>query len=104
MLHIPDHAYAVAVQAAELARERLEDELDHVGELIASAAKKRGVEVRTVVWDFVRHQFKFVARENGHERENNLPPTIVDDLLLGKEGADRRLKQEVDFLLGGWAE
>ncbi len=104
LLRIPDRAYAIGLKAAQLARERLVGELDHVGGLIASAAEKRGVEVTTIVWDFVEHDFKFLTRENGRERENSLPPKIVDDFLLGREGANRRLKQEVDFLVGGWAE
>jgi hypothetical protein len=103
-LRIPDRAYAIGLKAAQFARERLAGELDHVGRLIASAAKKRGAEVTTVVWDFLEHDFKFVTRENGREQPNSLPPEIIDDLLLGKEGADRRLKEEVDYLLGGWSE
>jgi hypothetical protein len=103
-LRIPHRAYAIGLKAAQLARERLTGELDHVGGLIASAAKKRGAEVTTVIWDFLEHDFKFVTRENGREHPNSLPPKIIDDLLLGKEGADRRLKEQVDFLLGGWSE
>jgi hypothetical protein len=104
-LRIPDRAYAIGLKAAQLARERLVGgELDHLGGLIASAAKKRGAEVTTVVWDFLEHDFKFMTRQNGREQPNSLPPNIIDDLLLGKEGADRRLKEQVDFLLGGWSE
>jgi hypothetical protein len=103
-LRISEQAYAIALKAGDLARERLEGQLDRVGRLIASAAKKRGAEVTAVVWDFYEHQFKFTARENGRELENTLPSSIVDDLLLGKEGADDRLKHQVDFLLGGWAD
>ncbi len=103
-LRVPDQAYAIALKAGELARKRLEGEMERVEGLIASAAKRRGAEVTVVIWDFVESQFKFLARQNGREREHTIPGAIVDDLLLGKEGADRRLKEEVDFLLGGWAE
>ncbi len=103
-LRISEQAYAIALKAGELARERLEGQMDRVGGLIASAAKRRGAEVTAVIWDFFEHQFKFTARENGRELENTLPASIVDDLLLGKEGADDRLKRAVDFLLGGWAD
>ena len=104
-LRIPEQAYAIALKAGELARARLEGQIDRVGGVIASAAKRRGAEVTAVVWDFFEHQFKFTASENGREVENALPPSIIDDLLLGKEGAGDRLKREVvDSLLGGWAD
>jgi hypothetical protein len=103
-LRIPERAYAVALKAGELARERLEGQLDYVAGLIDSAARKRGAEVTSVVWDFFESQFRFTARENGREVKNTLPASIVDDLLLGKEGADERLLHQVDFLLGGWAD
>ena len=105
-LGISDHEYAIALKAAELARERAVDKMEKVARLIIEAVHKRDpqAEVTALVWDFLRHEFKFLTRVNGREDDDCIPPQVVDDVLLEKEGAEQRLKQKVDFLLGGWAE
>ncbi len=105
-LRIPEHAYAIALKAGELAKEHASKKVERVARLIVDAVKKRdpAIEVTAVVWDFVEYQFKFLTRVNGRENYDSIPTEIIDDVLLEKEGAEERLKKQVDYLLGGWAE
>ncbi len=105
-LRVPEGAYAIALKAGELAKENASKRIQRVARLIVEAAKKRdpAIEVTAVVWDFVEHQFKFVTRVNGREDYDSIPIQIIDDVLLEKEGAEERLRKELNFLLGGWAE
>jgi len=105
-LHISERAYAVAIKAAELASERASEKLEQVARLIAEAVRKRdpGGQLKSVVWDFYTHSFQFVTRHDSTECLHSIPTEIVDDVVLEKEGAARRLKQAADFELGGWAD
>ena len=105
-LGISERAYAIALRAAELTRDRAAEKMEKVARFITETVKTRDpqAEVTALVWDFLGHEFKFLTRVNGREHDDSISPRIVDDVLLEKEGAEQRLKQEVDFLLGGWAD
>ncbi len=105
-LRVPSHAYAIALKAAELANERASGKIEWVARMIAEAARKRDpeLEVTSVIWDFWEHKFEFFTRRDGHQHVHSIATEIIDDVLLEKEGAGQRLKQAVDFELGGWAD
>jgi hypothetical protein len=104
-LHVPEKAYAVALKAAELSHARAAEQMEVIAKLIAEEVKARDSqdELKTVIWDFSSHEFKFVTREvvgkNGKEVTNTLPTEVVDDFLLEKRGSDRRLKDAVKIAL-----
>ncbi|MGH9433227.1 MAG: hypothetical protein ACRD3T_16985 [Terriglobia bacterium] len=103
-LRIPEQAYRIALKGGELARRHAIEKLEYVERLIAEAAKRAGVDITDVEWDFVNHQFSFIYSVNGRWGQPSLPPQAVDDYLLDKEGAGERLKEIVDLLLGGLAK
>jgi hypothetical protein len=104
ILRISDRAYAIGLKAAELARERLTGELEHVASVVQAVAKKRDAEVTALIWNFYEHHFQIVTRWDGKESSFDVPGELVNAILLGKHGAEQKLGQEVDFWLGGWAE
>lgn len=105
-LHIPDRAYAVALKAKELSAERAIRKMEEVAQRINEAVKTRDGEgeLKSVVWDFYGHSFQFITRHALGEYVHSIPTQVVDDVLLEKEGASRRLREAVDFELGGWAD
>ena len=105
-LRVPERHYAVALKAAELSGQRAAARMEWVARLIAEAAKRRDPEARvtSVVWNFREHKHEFFTRHDGRQYTHSIPTQIIDDLLLEKEGAGERLKQAVDFELGGWAD
>lgn len=104
-LQIPERAYAVGIKAAECAGENAVQKMDRVAQSVVDAIRHRYPEdeLRSIVWDFVERRFRFVIwhRDLNSEREYSAPPETVDDLLLEKEGAERRLKEQIDSAIGG---
>jgi len=104
-LRISERGYAISLKAAELARQRADAKMDRVARVIAEAVRQRDpeAEVTAVVWDFRAREFKFLRRVNGKEYAESVPTQILDDVILEKEGAEDRLRKELDYRLGGWA-
>ena len=104
-LRVPERAYAVGIKAAEFAGNHTVQKMEQVAGLVAEAIHRRypGDDLRIIVWDFVEQKFRFVVghRVDNSEREYALSTEAVDDLLLEKEGAERRLKHEADLVVGG---
>jgi len=103
-LHISERAYAVALKAGELAAQRALEKMERVGNLIARAVKDRDpeAELTSVVWDFYEQRFEFFTKHKiekdwyGNECVHSIATQAVDDVLLGKEGAERRLQEAVN--------
>jgi hypothetical protein len=101
-LHISERDLAVAVKAAELAGDRALKKMERVGNIIARAVKDRDpeAELTTVLWDFYEQKFEFCTRHKigqdfYRQCVSSIPTQVVDDLVLEKEGAERRLREAV---------
>ena len=97
LLRVPEKAYAVALKAGELARDHAFEGLERVANAIAISVKKQDpkAELKAVVWDFVSGQFEFITQHKfGNQfREcvHNMAPELIDELVLGRPGADQKL-------------
>jgi hypothetical protein len=97
LLRVPEKAYAIALKAGELARDRAFEGLERVANAIAISVKKQdpNVELKAVTWDFFTGQFEFVTQHKSgsqfRECAHGMAPELIDELVLGRPGADQKL-------------
>lgn len=103
-LHITDREFAVGLKAGQLMSERAAEHMERVARLVAEGLKNGGSSARlkTVLWDFYGGKFEFAIEDETGTHPYSLPMETVDDVLLDKDGAEQRMKEQVDFIVSKW--
>ena len=101
-LHISEKEYAVVLKAGELAQAHSLKEMEKVANCIRRVVREQDPEseLTTLFWDFGGHKFEYIIQHSispGRVKEcpYAIPPELVDELVLGREGAEERLAQAV---------
>jgi len=86
----------------ELAQAHSLKEMEKVTNCIRRVVRERDPEseLTTLFWDFGGHKFEYIIQRlisPGRVKECSyaIPPELVDELVLGREGAEERLAQAV---------
>ena len=96
-LRVREKAYAAAVKSVELARDFAFERLQQVAGAIARNVKKQNpeAELKAVVWDFYSQRFEFLVvrglQDQLREYAYLMDPALVDEVVLERQGAERKL-------------
>jgi hypothetical protein len=101
-LRISEKGFAVALKASELARDQSFEKMESVAKRIQQVLQKHDPdsELAVLVWDFDEKRFNYVVkRRNGPgqalEATYPIPPEMVDELVLERDGAEQKLASRV---------
>ena len=102
-LHITERGFAIALKAGELARVQSFEKMECVAKRIHHVLRQHEPqsELVALVWDFEAHKFEFVVKHGngagqGLETTHSIPPEMVDEVVLGHEGAEQKLTTTVE--------
>jgi hypothetical protein len=96
-LRVREKAYAAAMKTGELTRDYAFERLIDVAGAIARNVKKQDPEadLKSVVWDFDSQHFEFLILRKSQNQVSEclhfMDPTLVDEVVLGCQGAERKL-------------
>jgi len=97
-LRITEKGFAVALKASELSRDHSFEKMERVAKCIHQVLREHDPqsELATLIWDFGERKFEYVVKHRispglTPEAIYSISPDIVDEVVLGHEGAEEKL-------------